>query len=477
MLEVNIAAKPWSIGRFFEKLISDCIHAGRAKVIGATAVLVALVAFLDWFVGDTLSLAVLYILPMMLGAIVLRTGETAILALVCALLRARFDVPASPSEMVWRFAFAFFAFLCSALFVTALVHNRQLAVDHIKDMEHEQGLRREAEEQLQTLVESSPAAILTLNGAGVVLAANRAASALFAMGQGESLRGQYIGAYLPVLSDALQFPMEVGEFRTSAQCQGSRSTGEIFLANTWFSSYSTTKGTHLAAIIVDASEEMRDREEQNLRELLTYNRIAATAICHEVRNVCGALTLLSTNLGNRREFAHDEDLRALVSLISGLEKIASFQLHSQSQKTPESISLQEVLDSLRIIVDPEWKEIGGVIRWPASSGLPPVIADPHGLLQALLNLIQNSRRAVQVSSKRELIITVSVSDQSVFVCLEDSGPGISSPELLFQPFHPGADGAGLGLYISRALVRSYGGELRLEESKPSRFLVELQVAG
>ncbi len=465
------------LSRFGGTLISVCLEAGRMKVVCATAFLIGLVAFLDWFVGDTVSLAALYIIPMMLGALVLRTGETAVLALVCALLRAKFDVPSSPSEVALRFVFAFFAFLCSALFVAALVYNRQRAVEHIREMEREQGLRRDAEEQLQTLVESSPAAILTLNSEGVVLAANNAANVLFAIGPGEHLRGQHIGRYLPVLSDALQFPMQAGEFRTSAQCQGCRRSGEIFLANTWFSSYTTGQGIHLAAIIVDGSEEMRDREEQNLRELLTYNRIAAAAISHEVRNVCAAISLLSTNLSSGKELARDKDFQALLALIGGLEKIASFQLHSQAQTAPESIPLQQVLDSLRIIVDAEWREIGAVIRWPVMTALPEVFADPHGLLQALLNLVQNSRRAVQLSSIRELIITVSASGESAFVHLEDSGPGVSCPELLFQPFDPGADGAGLGLYISRALVRSYGGDLRLEKSNPSCFVVQLQVAG
>jgi signal transduction histidine kinase len=76
-----------------------------------------------------------------------------------------------------------------------------------------------------------------------------------------------------------------------------------------------------------------------------------------------------------------------------------------------------------------------------------------------------------------LRISVAVLGQKITLRLEDTGPGVVSPELLFQPFHPGADGSGLGLYISRSLVRSYGGDLRLVKGTGSCFEIELQVAG
>jgi two-component system, LuxR family, sensor kinase FixL len=108
--------------------------------------------------------------------------------------------------------------------------------------------------------------------------------------------------------------------------------------------------------------------------------------------------------------------------------------------------------------------------------MPSVVADPPGLLQAFLNLAKNSHRAVQKSSRRELHIEVLVKQDRAMVVFEDSGPGIAAPDRLFQPFQPGADGAGLGLYISRAVVRSCGGDLRFESGTDgSRFVVDLQV--
>ena len=56
----------------------------------------------------------------------------------------------------------------------------------------------------------------------------------------------------------------------------------------------------------------------------------------------------------------------------------------------------------------------------------------------------------------------------------DSGPGVADPDNLFQPFHSGAHSAGLGLYVSRAILRSHGGGLRYEPCEEGCcFTVEL----
>ncbi len=458
-------------------MIALCLRAGRVKVLGATAGLVLVVALADWAVGNTVSLGVLYILPMMLGAVILGPLEIAGLALICASLRAGFDVPSSQAEAMLRFAFASLSYFASGLFVTALVRNRELVVEHLAKIEREQELRREAEQQLSVLVESSPAAILTLDQSGVILAANRAAKSLFMIPETQLLAGRPIAPYLPLLADALRLESGPEAFRTAAQCQGRRENGEIFLADTWFSSYMTSEGARLAAIVVDSSEEMRDREEQNLKQLMNYNRIAASGVSHEVRNLCGAIALLSTSLREKHSLAGDEDYTGLVTLVKGLERIASFDLHSRVQDAVEAVELKKILDHLRIMIEPNWQELDGTVGWELPDAIPAVAADPYGLLQVFLNLAQNSLRAVAEGPFRELDITVLVGDQGVLVTFQDTGPGVDAPERLFQPFQAGADGTGLGLYISRAIVRSYGGDLRFDPSaRGCCFVVELPVA-
>jgi C4-dicarboxylate-specific signal transduction histidine kinase len=199
-------------------------------------------------------------------------------------------------------------------------------------------------------------------------------------------------------------------------------------------------------------------------------------VSHEVRNLCGALSLLRANVEEKLGLSQDEDFKAFATLIKGLDRIARLELDARAHEQLEDVPLQSVLDNLRIVIEPDWQECDGLVRWEMPETIPAVVADPSGLLQALLNLVRNSHRAVQHSDTRELRIAVSVKDQRAYVRVEDSGPGVASPQNLFQPFQPGADGTGLGLYVSRAVVRSYGGELRYEPSeRGSRFVVELQL--
>jgi signal transduction histidine kinase len=276
--------------------------------------------------------------------------------------------------------------------------------------------------------------------------------------------------------DALRFDPGPEGLRTAAQCQGRRENGEIFSAHTWFSSYSTPHGARLAAIVVDSSEEMRDREEESLRQLMRGNRIAAAAVSHEVRNLCDAIALVCANIDERHKIADDKDFQALRNLVQGLERIAAAQLQLRVHEDLDEVNLRAVLDDLRIVIDPDWREIDGVVIWELPASIPPVLGERHGLLQAFLNLAQNSHRAVQGCAVRELRIVLSVEGNTAVLTFCDSGPGIPDPVHLFEPFHSGADGAGLGLYVSRSVVRSYGGDLRFEPGQNGTcFRVEMQV--
>ena len=69
-------------------MIALLLRAGKLKILVATAILVVLTSLADWLVGRNVSLAALYIVPMMLGAVVLGPMQIALLAVVCSYLRS-----------------------------------------------------------------------------------------------------------------------------------------------------------------------------------------------------------------------------------------------------------------------------------------------------------------------------------------------------------------------------------------------------
>jgi two-component system sensor kinase FixL len=102
--------------------------------------------------------------------------------------------------------------------------------------------------------------------------------------------------------------------------------------------------------------------------------------------------------------------------------------------------------------------------------LPKLAADATQLEIVLHNLLSNAIDAVtQVArASRHIEVHAEHADGCLVVRVEDSGPGIA-PEVaqkLFEPFVTSKpDGMGLGLGISRSLVRARGGELSYEPSQ------------
>ena len=263
------------------------------------------------------------------------------------------------------------------------------------------------------------------------------------------------------------------------QCRGERADGEVFLADVFFSTYQTAKGPRLAALVVDISEELRDREESSLEQLMSGSRILVGAVSHEVRNVCGAIAVVHENLARNRNLDGNRDFEALGALVETLSKIASMEL-PHSSRASEGVALDpgEALEDLRIVIDPYCQEADIAVHWDIPKELPRVWADRHRLLQVLLNLMKNSERALEDSEEKRIDIAASIGHGVVSIRVHDSGPGLASTEKLFQPFQQGAASTGLGLYISRAFVRSFRGELRHDPSLPGcSFVIDLAIAG
>lgn len=445
----------------------------RGKLLLQVALLIVLIAVADWKIDAEVPVGFLYLLPIVLASRVLSRIQIALLGAGCTILAEAFDsIPWSPISGVPRDLLYLAAFSGMGLFAREVVAGRRAAVTHVDELEQENRARRDAEEQLQVLVESSPIAILTTDANGSVLLANDAAHRLFELPPG-SLYGQPITPYLPSLVNIPDLRTGQLSFRTVMQCKGHRTDGEIFIADVWFSTYRTSAGPRLAAMVVDASEELREREEAGLHQLLTGSRILVVAVSHEIRNICGAIALVHENLARRGALSLGKDFEALGNLVLALEKIAAVELR-QTTNQAATVDLGSFLEELRIVTGPSFRESGIDAHWEIPPGLPAVWADPHSLMQVFLNLTKNSERAMEKTTAPCIRVAARAEEQRVLIWLSDNGGGVRNPDQLFKPFQQLAQATGLGLYLSRALMRSFGGDLRYQPGDiGATFVVEI----
>ncbi|MGD0445049.1 MAG: ATP-binding protein [Edaphobacter sp.] len=151
---------------------------------------------------------------------------------------------------------------------------------------------------------------------------------------------------------------------------------------------------------------------------------------------------------------------------------------SRNSDRATSVDLHSLLEELRIVVEPTLEESSIRLHLSAAENIPEVLADRPSLMQVFLNLMKNSERAMRRQAHKELQITVETSGQQVLVRFLDSGSGVQNPADLFKPFQQRAESTGLGLYLSRAFMRSFQGDLRFEPTaKGACFVVELHALG
>ena len=452
---------------------------GRAKrplVVMTALAWIALVAWIDRDVQAGVPLALLYLFPVALASTVLRRFEVALLAVLCTAVAEFADAFAwNVRQGVARDALYFAAYAAIGLYISEVLSKRRTEDLHVREMTEEIEARRSAEEQLQLLVASSSIGIITLDESGTVLQANEAAERLFAGDDTERrLTGAGLAEFLPSLSRVPIDRHGRRHLRTMMQCQGVRANREPFLADVWFSTYETGRGDRMTAMVVDSSDELRDREQANLEQMLNGTRLLVGAVSHEIRNVCAAIGLVQSNLAVRTPALEDkEDFQALRQLTSALERMASVEL-SQVKRQATQLDLGSFFRDLQIIVAPALRESGVAVTWELAGGMPSAWADHQSLLQVFLNLIRNSQKALESTPSPCLRICAASDGLVVKIRVMDNGPGVSQPEILFRPFEKRSEKVGFGLYLSRAMMNSFHGDLHYEPSAAGAvFLLEL----
>ncbi|NBT12589.1 MAG: FHA domain-containing protein [Planctomycetia bacterium] len=108
------------------------------------------------------------------------------------------------------------------------------------------------------------------------------------------------------------------------------------------------------------------------------------------------------------------------------------------------------------------------VRWTPPEGLPRLVFDPEGIARAVLNVVSNALDAVEDRPQADVEIRAELDPAAglVRIVVADNGEGMS-PETLAEIFNlfvstKGSRGTGLGLTVSRKILREHGGDIRAE---------------
>ncbi|HEU0000709.1 MAG TPA: ATP-binding protein, partial [Ktedonobacteraceae bacterium] len=236
------------------------------------------------------------------------------------------------------------------------------------------------------------------------------------------------------------------------------------------SSIRSSRGEPIGGILTvrDISRE-REQEEQRSTFISVISHELQTPIAI-IKGYASTLArpdavLEQTTLRSRLQ-AIEEEADSLDKLVGNLLYASRIQAGGlQMEIAPLDLSslVQKVALRLRV------KSPGVTVKLELPAHLPTVMADRDRIEEVLQNLLDN---AVKYSPKRR-VVTVSCHSTSdeVIVSVSDVGMGIAlrEQEQIFDRFHRvdnsstrSTQGAGLGLYICRAIVEAHGGHIWVE---------------
>jgi C4-dicarboxylate-specific signal transduction histidine kinase len=225
----------------------------------------------------------------------------------------------------------------------------------------------------------------------------------------------------------------------------------------------------------------RTRAEEALRQaqanlahvsrVMTLGELTAS-ISHEVNQplaavvtngqICLRLLALETPRPDEMRAAVERIVRDANRASEVLQRIRALAQRSEPQMV--SLDINDVIREAIPLVQREVSNHGASLRAELASALPPVLGDRVQLQQVVINLLINGVEAMApiMDRPRELHIRSQHDAGQVHVAVRDSGIGIDSgtAEQLFNAFFTTKpSGMGMGLSISRSIIRAHGGRL------------------
>src|SRR5262245_27634096 len=239
-------------------------------------------------------------------------------------------------------------------------------------------------------------------------------------------------------------------------------------------------GGHLSLAIAFAHQAALAVEETRYYEaMVNAERLAAVgqtvaALSHHIKNILQGLMTGGSVLEQGIK-DHDEDLlqkgwKIVRSNQGKVHNLVMDMLTYSKEREPniESCDLNALARDVVDLLQPRAKELGVELAARLDESLPKAAADTEGIHRALLNVVGNALDAVEEAESPQVLVgssRESGGDAGGWLRLQvkDNGQGIAADKLndIFRPFvsTKGARGTGLGLAVSRKLLREHGGDL------------------
>ncbi len=341
----------------------------------------------------------------------------------------------------------------------------------------------ERRRELETIVETIPSGVVTLDGSGTVLQANRAFAVLMGQHKDAGLRGEKLDSLLPPecvddLAGVIRRGQRMGAASTEIEFHARGRTMHLAVTSARLELAHGMVGTVL--VVEDTSELLRAQRQLAWKEV-------AQRVAHEIKNPLTPIALSAERIGRHLDRSLPDSpaiirkcsevilscvatLRTLVDQFSALAQFPAPQ--------PRACDMNQVAEEALTLF--AGRLDGITVTRALEPGLPMVLADPEAIRRALANLIDNAAEAMQGSLLRLLDIRSALSEDgtAVEVTVSDTGHGLTDEirERLFLPFYSTKQrGTGLGLSIAAKIVQEHGGSIRAESNSPKGacFLVRL----
>jgi len=134
----------------------------------------------------------------------------------------------------------------------------------------------------------------------------------------------------------------------------------------------------------------------------------------------------------------------------------------------KKVLLQPFMDSIEVLLHPDLERENIQLE---INKMPPrtiINADEKLIEQILINLISNSRHALNGVDNAKITIACSINERNTIIRVSDNGKGIP-PEIMDQIFIPfyttRKNGSGIGLSLSKNIMKKHGGDIYVQSSE------------